>query len=146
MMRDKLGLFGLDDKDKFLILDLLTWMHEKKADYTNTFCHLMNLAPKKDELFNDNNFNNWKKRWEERLSKNNVSLKKCLELMKNNNPLIIPRNHKVEEALEAAEKNNLEPLNKLVEILKNPYIQKDDTLDYQIPSNSDEKYQTFCGT
>ena len=51
-MRDKLGLFGLDDKDKFLILDLLTWMHEKKADYTNTFCHLMNLAPRKDELFN----------------------------------------------------------------------------------------------
>ena len=146
MMRDKLGLFGLDDKDKFLILDLLTWMHEKKADYTNTFCHLMNLAPKKDELFNDNNFNNWKKRWEERLSKNNVSQKKFLELMKNNNPLIIPRNHKVEEALEAAEKNNLEPFNNLVEILKNPYIQKDDILDYQIPSNSDKKYQTFCGT
>ena len=38
MMRDKLGLFGVEDKDKFLILDLLTWMHEKKADYTNTFC------------------------------------------------------------------------------------------------------------
>ena len=146
MMRDKLGLFGLDDKDKFLILDLLTWMHEKKADYTNTFCHLMNLAPKKDELFNDNNFNNWKKRWEERLSKNDASPKKCLELMKNNNPLIIPRNQKVEEALEAAEKNNLKPFNNLVEILKNPYIQKDDTLDYQIPTNSDEKYQTFCGT
>jgi uncharacterized protein YdiU (UPF0061 family) len=121
-------------------------MHEKKADYTNTFCHLMNLAPKKDGLFNDNNFNNWKKRWEERLSKNDESPKKCLELMKNNNPLIIPRNHKVEEALEAAEKNNFEPFNNLVEILKNPYIQKDDTLDYQIPPNSDKKYQTFCGT
>ncbi len=146
MMKGKLGLFDLDDKDKFLILDLLTWMHEKKADYTNTFCHLMNLAPKKDELFNDNNLNNWKKRWEERLSKNNVSPKKCLELMKNNNPLIIPRNHKVEEALEAAEKNDLKPTTQLIEILKNPYIQKDDTLDYQIPSNSDEKYQTFCGT
>ena len=32
MMRDKLGLFGTDDKDKFLILDLLTWMHQKKVD------------------------------------------------------------------------------------------------------------------
>jgi len=41
MMRDKLGLFGLDDKDKSLILDLLTWMHEKKVDYTNAFCNLM---------------------------------------------------------------------------------------------------------
>ena len=146
MMKDKLGLFGFDNKDRFLILDLLTWMHEKKADYTNTFCHLMNLAPRKDELFNDNDFNNWKKRWKERLSKNNVSPKKCLELMKNNNPLIIPRNHKVERALEAAEKNDLEPFNHLVEILKDPYTQKDDILDYQIPSSSGKKYQTFCGT
>ena len=60
MMRDKLGLFGLDDHDKILILDLLTWMHEK-ADYTNTFCYLMNLAPNNDKLFEDNDFMFWKK-------------------------------------------------------------------------------------
>ena len=43
MMRDKLGLFGEDAaKDQVLILDLLTWMHQNKADYTNTFCFLMN--------------------------------------------------------------------------------------------------------
>jgi len=146
MMRDKLGLFGLDDKDKFLILDLLTWMHEKKADYTNTFCHLMHLDPKKNNLFDDNDFMNWKKRWEERSIKNNNTTKKCLELMRNNNPLDIPRNHKVEEALEAAEKNNLKPINQLIEILQNPYKLQDNIHDYQIPSNSDKKYQTFCGT
>ena len=89
---------------------------------------------------------NWKKRWEERLSKNNGSPIKSLELMKKNNPLVIPRNHKVEEALEAAEKNDLKPFNQLIEILKDPYTQKDAIFDYQIPSNSDEKYQTFCGT
>ena len=146
MMRNKLGLFGLEDKDKFLILDLLTWMHEKKADYTNTFCQLMNLSPKKDKLFEDNNFLNWKKRWKERLSKNNNSSNKYLELMKNNNPLVIPRNHKVEEALDAAEKNDFKPLTQLIKILKDPYTQKNDILDYQIPSISSEKYQTFCGT
>ena len=146
MMRDKLGLFGLDDKDKFLILDLLTWMHEKKADYTNTFCHLMDLTPKKDDLFDDKDFLNWKKRWKERLSKNNDSPNKYLELMKINNPVVIPRNHKVEEALKAAEKNDFNPLTQLIEILKDPYTQKDAIFDYQIPSNSDEKYQTFCGT
>jgi len=146
MMRDKLGLFGVEDKDKFLILDLLTWMHEKKADYTNTFCHLMRLDPKKNNLFNDNDFINWKKRWEERSIRNNNTPKKCLELMRNNNPLVIPRNHKVEEALEAAEKNDLKPLNQLIEILKNPYTQNNDIHDYQIPSISVEKYQTFCGT
>jgi uncharacterized protein YdiU (UPF0061 family) len=66
--------------------------------------------------------------------------------MKNSNPLIIPRNHKVEKALEAAEKNDLKPFNHLIEILKDPYTQKEDILDYQIPSSSDKKYQTFCGT
>ncbi len=146
MMREKLGLFRFDDKDKFLILDLLTWMHEKKADYTNTFCHLMDLSPEKDKIFNDNNFINWKKRWRERLSKNNKPSNKYLQLMKNNNPLVIPRNQKVEEALDAAEKNDLKPFNQLLEILKNPYTQKKDIFDYQIPSKSDEKYQTFCGT
>ena len=146
MMRDKLGLSGLDNKDKFLILDLLTWMHEKKADYTNTFCHLMDLTPKKDELFDDSDLMNWKKRWKERLSKNNDSPNKYLELMKNNNPLVVPRNHKVEEALEAAEKNDLKPFTQLIEILKDPYAKKNDILDYQIPSNSGKKYQTFCGT
>jgi len=146
MMRDKLGLFGSDHKDKFLILDLLTWMHEKKVDYTNTFCNLMDLAPKKDNLFDDNGFVNWKKRWVDRLSKNNSSSKKSLEIMKKNNPLVIPRNHKVEEALEAAEKNDLKPITQLLEILKDPYTQKEDTPNYQIPSRSDEKYQTFCGT
>ena len=145
-MRDKLGLSGLDNKDKFLILDLLTWMHEKKADYTNTFCHLMDLTPKKDELFNDSDLMNWKKRWKERLSKGNDTPNKYLELMKDSNPLIIPRNHKVEEALEAAEKNGLKPFTQLIEILKNPYAKKNDILDYQIPSNSGDKYQTFCGT
>ena len=82
----------------------------------------------------------------QKLLKNNDSPKKSMELMKNNNPLVIPRNHKVEEALEAAQKNDLKPITQLLEILKNPYTQKNDIIDYQIPSNSDEEYQTFCGT
>ena len=146
MMRDKLGLFGLDDKDKFLILDLLTWMHERKADYTNTFCHLMNIDLKKVELYSDKDFINWKKRWEDRLLKNNGTLEKSIELMRNNNPLFIPRNHKIEEALEAAEQNDLKPLNKILEVLEKPYDKQEGKEDYQYPSISDEKYKTFCGT
>ena len=146
MMRNKLGLFGFDNKDKFLILDLLTWMHEKEADYTNTFCHLMNVFPKKDKLFNDNNFINWKKRWEERLLKNNNTFQKSLELMRKHNPLVIPRNHKIEETLKAAEQNDLEPTKKILKILKNPYLMQNEISDFQSPSISKEKYQTFCGT
>ncbi len=146
MMRDKLGLFGSDDKDKFLILDLLTWMHEKKADYTNTFCHLMNIDLKKVELYNDKDFINWKKRWEDRLLKNNSTSEKSMELMRTNNPLFIPRNHKVEEALEAAEQSDLKPFNKMLEVLEKPYDKQERKEDYQYPSISDKKYQTFCGT
>ena len=51
MMRDKLGLFGQDPKDLVLILDLLTWMHKNKADYTNTFCILMNENVQKNKIY-----------------------------------------------------------------------------------------------
>ena len=146
MMRDKLGLFGMDEKDKFLILDLLTWMHQKKIDYTNIFCHLMNENIKEDKNYEDEDFKNWKKRWNERLKTNNNTPEKSLKLMRSANPIVIPRNHKVEEALEAAEKNNFKPITRLVEILKDPYSQQKNIINYQIPSNSEKKYQTFCGT
>ena len=146
MMRDKLGLFGAEDKDKFLILDLLTWMHQKKADYTNIFCHLMNEEIQKDGIYKDNDFQIWKKRWSQRLKTKNNTPEKYIELMRTANPLIIPRNHKVEEALKEAELNNLKPINQFIEILSQPYTKNEDILDYQIPSNLDEKYQTFCGT
>ena len=99
MMRDKLGLFGMDEKDKFLILDLLTWMHQKKIDYTNIFCHLMNENIKEDKDYEDEDFKNWKKRWNERLKTNNNTPEKSLKLMRSANPIVIPRNHKVEEVL-----------------------------------------------
>ena len=66
--------------------------------------------------------------------------------MKSVNPVVIPRNHKVEEVLNEANKNNIEPLNKLLEILNNPYSDQKDIKEFQIPSSSKEKYQTFCGT
>ena len=146
MMRDKLGLFGTDEKDKFLILDLLTWMHQKKIDYTNTFCHLMNFKIQKNKNYEDNIFQNWKKRWQKRLSTNNNTPEKYIKLMRSVNPLVIPRNHKVEEVLHEANQNNLKPINQLLEILNNPYTEQKNIIEYQIPSISNEKYQTFCGT
>ena len=146
MMRDKLGLYGADEKDKFLILDLLTWMHQKKIDYTNTFCHLMNFKIQKIKNYEDNIFQNWKKRWQKRLSTNNNTPEKYIKLMRSVNPLVIPRNHKVEEALHEANQDNFIPINQLLEILNNPYTEQKNIIEYQIPSISNEKYQTFCGT
>jgi uncharacterized protein YdiU (UPF0061 family) len=147
MMRDKLGLYGEDSKDQVLILDLLTWMHQNKADYTNTFCFLMNEKIKNDKIYNDENFLIWKKRWEERLKLNNNTPEKFLKLMRSVNPLIIPRNHKVEEALKAANNNNLTLFKKLTKVIEKPYENQKEITDYQFPALlGDKKYQTFCGT
>ncbi|MDA7572981.1 YdiU family protein [Candidatus Pelagibacter sp.] len=147
MMRDKLGLFGEDAKDQILILDLLTWMQQNKADYTNTFCFLMNEEVKNVEIYKDKNFLTWKKRWDERKLLNGAILEKCLDLMKSVNPLVIPRNHKVEEALLTANNNDLTLFNKLIKILKKPYQNQKYISNYQFPAPvADQKYQTFCGT
>ncbi len=147
MMRDKLGLFGQDPKDQVLIIDLLTWMHKNKADYTNTFCFLMNERIQNNKIYNDENFVIWKKRWNERLKLNNNSPEKFLSLMRSVNPLIIPRNHKVEEALDAANNSDLSILEKLIKVLQKPYNKIIENNDYQSPAPvGSEKYQTFCGT
>ena len=145
MMRDKLGLFGKDKDDLKLINDLLHWMESNQADYTNTFCHLMNINSSNDSKYKDINFINWFKQWESRVLINNGSIEKSINLMKKNNPIVIPRNHKVEEALEAANNNDLSLTNKLLSILNKPYDNQNDIENYKSPSSNSE-YQTFCGT
>ena len=146
MMRDKLGLFGDEKNDQSLILDLLTWMHEVKADYTNTFCYLMGEKIELKKYYEDKRFLIWTERWKNRLKLNNNSPEKYLQLMRSVNPLVIPRNHKVEEVLDLANQNDFQPLTKLIEILSKPYLQNQKIIEYQLPSNQKEKYQTFCGT
>ena len=145
MMRSKIGLADEDEKDKFLILDLLTWMHKNKVDYTNTFCHLMSFQTQNDIVYENNEFSDWKKRWQERLSQNSSS-EKYINLMRSVNPLVIPRNHIVEDALKKANQGNFEPINNFLKILSSPYTDQKHITEYQIPSQSDENYQTFCGT
>ena len=145
MMRDKLGLFGKSKDDKKLIDDLLSWMEKNKADYTNTFCYLMNIKIGNNSLYNDKDFINWSNEWQNRISINDNSKEKSLELMKETNPVIIPRNHKVEEALKSANEDNLEVMYKMLSKFDNPYDEQKDIEDYQLPS-LDDNYQTFCGT
>ena len=145
MMRDKLGLFGDDKNDQTLINKLLDWMKNNNVDYTNTFCHLMGVELD-DEIYKNDDFKNWYNEWQKRLKLNNSS-DKHLELMKKNNPVVIPRNHKVEEALTDADKGNLKTMNKFLKVISNPYSVQENIIEFQKPAPiSDEKYQTFCGT
>jgi uncharacterized protein YdiU (UPF0061 family) len=145
MMRDKLGFFGEDQNDKKIIDDLLNWMEKNKADYTNTFCYLMNIDVVNNEIYKDNDFLAWLKNWQNRLLVNNGTKEKSLNLMKNINPTVIPRNHKVEEALLSANDYNLEKMNKLLSVLNNPYNSQQNIKEFQTPSLNND-YQTFCGT
>jgi uncharacterized protein YdiU (UPF0061 family) len=147
MMRDKLGLFGEDKDDKHLIFELLTWMENNKADFTNTFCNLMEIQSIKDPIYQNQEYLNWTAKWKKRLEKNNIEKEKYLELMRSVNPIFIPRNHKVEEALKDASENKLETLNQLLEVIKYPYKDNGMLKDYQQPmSNENGNYKTFCGT
>ena len=100
-----------------------------------------------DEVYKNNDFINWKKEWKKRSELNNSTKEKQSKLMKINNPTVIPRNHKVEEALADANKGKLDKIKMLLAILKNPYENQSNIDDYQMPAPSgNEKYQTFCGT
>ena len=145
MMRDKLGLFGENTNDKELINNLLSWMENNKADYTNTFCYLMNIRINNSEIYNDKSFINWLDVWKKRSLMNNGSKEKQLDIMLNVNPSVIPRNHKVEEALTSANDDDLKVMNKLLSVLDKPYGDQKDIEEYQSPSGNKE-YQTFCGT
>ena len=148
MMRKKLGLLGEDSKDENLIIDLLSWMHQNKADYTNTFCFLMNENIQEDKIYENQGFISWKQQWQRRLKLHNNSPEESLKLMGSANPLVIPRNHKVEEALDAAATDNdLIQIHNLLNVLKNPYKNNSEITNYQSPPPpTNEKYKTFCGT
>ena len=121
MLRAKVGLFGEQPEDEKLITDLLDWMHQKGADYTNTFLDLTNEAPPKGESYNSDTFKEWHTRWQARVVKNTQPLESSLALMRANNPVVIPRNHIVEQALDAATNGDLHPLKNLLAALQEPY-------------------------
>ncbi len=146
MMRKKLGLFERKKEDENLINQLLLWMNQNSADYTNTFCYLMGEDFIKDKIYQQLSFKKWYQEWRNRIKQNKKHDNLSVDLMRSNNPLVIPRNQKVEEALESANKNDLKPFNNLLKILKKPY-EKTKKKEYQltVPTNG-ETYKTFCGT
>ncbi len=147
MMRSKLGLFGMEEGDEKLITDLLNWMQENEADYTNSFRDLSQKTMPTNALYQQSTFKNWYKRWQDRLEKDGKLSAASLKLMKQVNPAIIPRNHIVEQALEAANEGDFQPFMDLVKILQTPYQDRNSLKPYQTPPQPSERiYETFCGT
>jgi uncharacterized protein YdiU (UPF0061 family) len=107
----------------------------------------MNENVQNDKIYKDKNFLHWKQKWQERLKLYNNIPKKYLKLMSSSNPLVIPRNHKVEEVLEAANNDDFNPMRNLLKVIEKPYENHKKITKYQSPTPQDNgKYQTFCGT
>jgi len=143
MMKKKLGIKDQSEDDEELINNLIKWMQQKKPDFTNTFCNLMNYDHADDEEFEDDEFNNWKREWKKR-----VERKEYLDVMISCNPTLIPRNYLVEEALSEAEtEGKFDKFNELNEIISSPYQLKKVNIKYlETPSKTNIPYKTFCGT
>ncbi len=124
MMRNKLGIKGGVEEDSLLIKELLTWMQNNKADYTNTFVSIMNETFDQP-VYQDQAFQEWYKKL--RIRKPNR------ETMRKNNPLVIPRNYQVEDSLKLAHEGNFESVASLLSVLRNPYNNSNNIKQFQDP-------------
>lgn len=144
----KLGLTTVSDNEKQLMEDLLSWMQNNQADYTNTYLAIANYHQQTDEKYTAPDFAQWYQRWEDVLKANNISLASALKTMQQHNPEFIPRNHLVEKALDnACLQQNFILFNELLNVGKTPYKKQTDYQHLQTPPpHGDEGYKTFCGT
>lgn len=146
-MRKKLGLMDEDENDINLIDELLNLMKKYKADYSNTFLALTFDKKYDLELIDSNEFKNWHQKWKTRLDREKTSEEDILNLMKANNPSIIPRNHLVEQALNKAIDGDYTPFKDLLSVLSKPYEHNKEQEKYQKLSNDEDRpFVTYCGT
>jgi len=151
-MRSKIGLTTEDILDQELINDLLKLMEEGQADFTLVFRRLsQTLQGDRDAVRNlfkePDAFNAWAIRWQKRLEKEDILAETTAQSMDRVNPIYIPRNHKVEEALVAAVNQDMTPFTKLLEVVIQPFDEVAGNKSYAEPAPAtNRRYQTFCGT
>ena len=164
--RGKLGLLTEEDGDATLIEELLGWMHSTQADFTRTFRTLQPIDPgpsrstathlnaddqnltESKSITPDPKFLDWHRRWTERLARQGLTLARVLDCMHRHNPVIIPRNHAVQTALDAAsQSNDWSVFHALLAALQSPYQEAGapDSLRNPPPPGT-PRCRTFCGT
>jgi serine/tyrosine/threonine adenylyltransferase len=140
-MRAKLGLFNAEPRDLELARGFLEWMARERRDFTNTF---RDLDPGGDGAEGGP----WRLEWKARLERQEQPPEEARELIRRSNPAVIARNHRVEEALEAAvEHGDLGPLRRLLAALRDPYRDDPEKAGYRDPApEGGLPYETYCGT
>ena len=154
-LRAKLGLTTAEPDDDALIHGLLDAMQRWGADFTLTFRRLCDAAsdPKADravrDLFADPPaYDAWANRWRARLARDGQTPGERSKRMRQVNPAVIPRNHRVEQALNAAvARGDLGPFEEILHVLQRPYEDHPGLMSYAEPPKDDERVlRTFCGT
>jgi uncharacterized protein YdiU (UPF0061 family) len=150
-LRAKLGLAGGEPGDAELALELLDWMRRAGADFTNTFAALTRSL-KTGDLAGDlaaagDGFPAWLERWTARLGRQALGTAEAARIMSRANPVVIPRNHRVEEALVAAEAGDYSVMGRLLDVLAAPFDDSSANEAYRSPPPpGNPPYRTFCGT
>lgn len=137
---------GLSAPDRQLSTDLLELMHDQKIDYTGFFRALS--AGTARVLFTDPvPFDTWLARRAALLPADPADLAATTAAMDLVNPLYVPRNHKVEEALAAATAGDMAPILHLVDLVSQPFEERSGGQDHAGPAPSGgAPYVTYCGT
>jgi uncharacterized protein YdiU (UPF0061 family) len=147
--REKLGLVTPEDGDAELMTSLLELMHKNTADFTNTFRALSKGDNSAREQFTDPTaFDAWHKNYQARLAHDQQAPSHRTAKMRVKNPAFIPRNHRVEQALNAAIRDgNFAPFEELHQVLQRPYDDQPEFTRYSTPPELNERVlNTFCGT
>jgi serine/tyrosine/threonine adenylyltransferase len=147
-MRKKLGLLTAEDDDQELAESLLALMQEAKADFTNTFRDLSTDPLPTTGFLGSTAFQTWCERWQVRRDRDEQPRSASVALMQSVNPEVIPRNHRVEEALAAAsDHGDLSALHDLLIAVTSPFQRSEASTKYsEPPSPTARRYRTFCGT
>ena len=147
----KIGLEGDASHDWPLVTALLDAMNEGEADFTLVFRHLSKALETGDDaavirLFKQPDaIASWLTNWRTRLQ--DLTKDDVLDLMRRSNPIFIPRNHRIEEAIQAAYRGDYQPFHRLNDILQNPFTEQAGAVDYESAPAPEEVVQaTFCGT
>ena len=150
-LRAKLGLLTEEEGDFELADEFLGWMKTSGADFTSSFFALTKAA-ETGQLEGPLSvggapIHKWHTRWSARLQRQHHGKLEAVAMMRRANPVVIPRNHRVEEALTAAVAGDLTLVYRLLDVVTKPFDETGTNEPYRSePEISDVPYRTFCGT
>ncbi|MCH8568191.1 MAG: YdiU family protein [Balneolales bacterium] len=161
MMCAKIGLNPSEfQKHEDMINNLLEWMRDYEADYTNTFLYLESrleqgrnvLSEKALEAekgcFDQRIVKEWIEKWKATTECQKDGVSSAIKRMQSSNPVYIPRNHLVEDALKkASQQQDTEALEQLLNVVSDPYNYRPGLDVFQLPpADGDAGYRTHCNT